>query len=91
METKKRETKKSPKPVHVVRRGAIAASIWARQSQNGFSYFEYTLARSYKSQTSGKEGYSSNFFDRNQNQLIEVVTEASAWIAEQTRLSEEAA
>ncbi|TWU49437.1 hypothetical protein [Rubripirellula reticaptiva] len=89
METKKKESKKTQKPVHTVRRGAIAASIWKRQSMNGYCYFEYSLSRSYKSQSSGKEGYSSNFFDRNAAQVIEVIKEASAWIEEQSSPADE--
>ena len=70
-------------PVFVVRRGAVAASIWKRQSPSGFAYFDYSLSRSWKSMSTDKTGYSKNFFDTNLSQLQEVVNEASEWIANQ--------
>lgn len=70
-------------PVHVVRRGAIAASIWKRQSPSGFAYYDFSLSRSWKSMSTEKMGYSKNFFETNQTELIEVIQQASAWIAQQ--------
>lgn len=70
------------KPAHLIRDGAIAASIWLRESSTGFPYYEYTLSRSYKSVTSGKSGYLSNYFARNEKQLINVIQQASQWISE---------
>ena len=67
---------------HTVREGGIAANIWRRQSQTGFPYWEYSLSRSWKSPTSGKAGYSQNFFSRNEAQLVNVIKRASEWIAE---------
>ena len=72
-----------PKPVHTFRRGAIAASVWQRQTATGFPYYDFSLSRSWKSSTSGKEGYSTNFFPQNAEALAEVIREASDWIAEQ--------
>jgi hypothetical protein len=38
METNKGTAlKKAQKPAHTIRRGAIAANIWLRQTQTGFS------------------------------------------------------
>ena len=61
------ESKKKPTtaPVKTVRRGAIAASIWKRQATSGFEYFDFTVSRSWKTSSTGKEGYSSSFFVRN--------------------------
>lgn len=67
-------------PVHVVRHGAIAASIWQRQSPSGFAYFDYTLSRSWKSQGTGKAGYSKSFFGANRDNLLAVITETTEWI-----------
>ena len=69
-------------PVHVVRKGAIAASIWRRQSPSGFAYYDFSLSRSWKSMSSEKTGYSRNFFETNQADLWEVIERASAWIVE---------
>ena len=70
-------------PAKVVRYGAVAASIWKRQGPNGFEYFDFSLSRSWKSQTTEREGYSSNFFARNQVDLAKTVEEASEWIESQ--------
>ncbi len=83
MEREKKAAKKTTKPVHTIRRGAIAANIWQRQTQTGMDYYDYSLSRSWKSQNTGKEGYSTSFFPRNAQQLVEVVTEATEWIAAQ--------
>jgi hypothetical protein len=62
------DTKKKPntKPVKTVRHGAVAASIWRRQAPSGFEYFDFSLSRSWKTQSTGREGYSPNFFASNQ-------------------------
>ena len=78
------QTKKGgEKPIKTVRKGAIAASIWKRQGPNGFEYFDFSLSRSWKAKSTGKEGYSPNFFHKNASELTQVVTEAASWIASQ--------
>jgi hypothetical protein len=72
-------------PVHVVRKGAVAASIWQRQSPSGYAYFDFSLSRSWKSLSSEKTGYSRNFFETNEGELVEVVQLASAWVSERKR------
>jgi hypothetical protein len=69
-------------PVQTVREGAVAASIWLRQSPSGFPYYDFSLSRSWKSMSSGKTGYSRNFFARNRDDLVRVIERASAWIEE---------
>jgi hypothetical protein len=81
--TKRPSTPEKPQPVKVVRNGAIAASIWRRQTGTGFAYFDFSLSRSWKSTTSGKEGYSSNFFPQNDEALADVIRQASDWIVTQ--------
>jgi len=79
------ETKKKPTtaPVKTCRQGAIAASIWKRQATSGFEYFDFTISRSWKTSTTGKEGYSSSFFVRNAEELYAVIQEAADWIESQ--------
>lgn len=84
-QTETKTRKKSPAgdsndPIKVIRKGAIAASIWRRQSPNGFAYYDFTLSRSWKSMSSEKTGYSRNFFENNVSELQEVINEASTWI-----------
>ena len=79
------ETKKKPTtaPVKTIRHGAIAASIWKRQATSGFEYFDFTVSRSWKTSSTGKEGYSSSFFVRNADELQVVIQEAADWIESQ--------
>lgn len=70
-------------PIHIIRRGAIAASIWRRQTATGHPFYDYSLSRSWKSVSTGRTGYSTNFSERNEKALVEVVQLASAWIATQ--------
>jgi hypothetical protein len=80
-----------PKPAQMFRNGAIAASVWARQTATGFAYFDFSLSRSWKSGTSGKEGYSTNFFPQNSEALVEVIQQACQWISERMAGSPDAA
>ncbi len=72
-------------PAHVVRQGAIAASIWKRQTSSGHTYYDYSLSRSWKSKSSERTGYSTNFSEKNEKALVEVVQAASAWISAQNQ------
>ena len=75
------KTKKSQQqPAKIIRHGSIAASIWKRQAPSGFEYYDFSLSRSWKSQTTDREGYSPNFFSRNEDELKQTISEASAWI-----------
>ena len=77
-------TKKAAmKPVKTVRQGAIAANIWKRQAPSGFEYYDFSLSRSWKAKSSGKEGYSPNFFVENEEAISAVVRDAASWIASQ--------
>lgn len=78
----KTNNKKTSQPAHTIRAGALAASIWLRQTQTGLPYYEYSLSRSFKSITSGKAGYTSHYFARNEAALVNVIRQASQWIAD---------
>lgn len=78
--TKKKSNKDAQAPIEVIRRGAIAASIWNRQTATGFEYLDFSISRSWKTKTGDKEGYSSNYFPRNEEELIEVIRKASQFI-----------
>ena len=65
------QEKKSPiKPFKTFRHGAVAASVWRRQAPSGFEYFDFSVSRSWKATTTGKEGYSPNFFVSNTPALV---------------------
>jgi len=82
-EPKKKEKSEGSKsgPEQVFRDGGIAAMIWRRESTTGFPYYEYSISRSWKNQA-GKTGYSQNYFSRNEAQLINVIGQATKWIAD---------
>ena len=82
---KKRETQK---PLKTFRVGAIAASVWQRQTPTGFEYLDFSLSRSWKLKSGEKEGYSTSFFHNNKDALIEVVEQATAFVVE-NKLSNE--
>lgn len=77
-------------PAHTVREGAVAASIWQRQSLSGYAYYDFSLSRSWKSMSSSKTGYSRNFFSRNREDILRVVEKACDWIALHERQAEAA-
>jgi hypothetical protein len=79
-ESKKKKAVAIETPVHTIRSGAVAASIWRRQSPAGYVYFDFSLTRSWKSLSSGNTGYSKNFFARNQMELAQVIEQATSWI-----------
>ena len=79
-EKKKDAESEAMDPVHVVRNGAIAASIWKRQSPSGYAYYDFSISRSWKAVSSERTGYSRNFFETSQVDLIDVIQKASAWI-----------
>ena len=76
---KKRETQK---PLKTFRVGAIAASVWQRQTPTGFEYLDFSLSRSWKLKSGEKEGYSTSFFHNNEEALVEVIEQAAAFILE---------
>lgn len=88
-ETTKTDTKKKKQttagdkqsPIHVIRDGGIAASIWEKTTAHGMTFLEFTLSRSWKSKN-GNTGYSQAYFVRNEAALLNVVTQAAAYIAD---------
>lgn len=79
-ETNKPTVKKLP-PVKVIRVGAVAASIWRRQTSTGLEYLDFSLSRSWKLKNGEREGYSQNFFDHNEEALFEVIHQACRFIS----------
>ncbi len=78
---KTKATKSTGKdPVKVIRNGAVAASIWQRQTSTGFEYLDFSLSRSWKLKSGEKEGYSSNFFAANEEAIFDVVARAADYI-----------
>jgi len=75
-----KNAEKSTRPVQTFRCGAIAASIWRRQTATGFEYLDFSLSRSWKTKNGLKEGYSQGFFEHNDEPLVSVIREAAEFI-----------
>ena len=83
MATKKQTTAKQTL-VHTIRVGEIVADIHRRQSNAGFSYYDYTLSRQFAMAT-GRQATGTSFFDRSEHDILEAVRAASAWIRERVQ------
>lgn len=83
-EEKTTKKKSTQKPLKTFRVGAIAASVWNRQTSTGFEYLDFSLSRSWKLKSGEKEGYSTSFFYNNEEALVDVIKQASAFIVENT-------
>ena len=70
----------SQKPIRTFRVGAVAASVWKRQTSTGFEYLDFSLSRSWKLKSGEKEGYSTSFFHNNEDTLIDVIEQATEFI-----------
>jgi hypothetical protein len=68
------------KPLKVLRVGAIAASVWRRQTPTGFEYLDFSLSRSWRPKNGEREGYSQSFFEHNEEALFEVISQACRFI-----------
>lgn len=89
-DTTKAATAKKQAPVKVIRVGAVAASIWRRQTSTGLEYLDFSLSRSWKLKSGEREGYSQNFFDHNEEALFEVIHQACRFISDSSAESEPA-
>ena len=68
--------------VPTVRDGAIAANIFRGTTPDGFTYLYFELSRSWKAQSTNRQGYSKKFYDRNAEALQHVIEMAAQWIKE---------
>jgi hypothetical protein len=78
----KSKKKLAETPVHTIREGDVAASIWRRMSPAGYEYCDFSLGRSWKSLSTDSTGSSKNFFAKHHDEIVKVVAEATRWIAE---------
>jgi hypothetical protein len=76
----KKKTSGKNKPEHVVRRGEVAAEVCLKQSNSGYAYFDFSLSRCWNSMATGKEAHGNSFFEKHEDDLIQAIREASAWI-----------
>jgi hypothetical protein len=77
----KKKSKTNNNYVRTFRDGAVAANVFRRTAPGGFEYLDFSITRAWKV-PSGKEGYSTNFFEKNREALHTVVDQACEFIAE---------
>lgn len=79
--SEKKEATLKQKAEHEIRCGEVTASIYRRQSNTGYVYWTYELARRWRVASTGKDSKASSlFFDTNERDLTQAVAQASAWI-----------
>jgi hypothetical protein len=83
MNDNKKTVNNSP-PIHSIVCGNVKADIFACQTNNGFRFLQFSLGRCFVSQSSQKESHSNFFFAENQDEIIQAVQNATAWISQQT-------
>jgi hypothetical protein len=89
MNEKKKSAAPRQKPLHTIRCGDVTATLTVRQSNCGYAYVDFSLARSWNSLTTGKEVQGTSFFAENEADLISAIRDASAWIRSRNSQEEE--
>lgn len=84
MNEKKKATPNN-KPEHIVRRGEVLVTVNLRQANTGYTYYDLSVGRSWMSRAASKELHGSSFFESHEEQLVQAIREASAWIREKQR------
>ncbi len=80
--SKPKKNQASSNYITTLRDGAIAANIFRGNTPDGFTYLYFELSRSWKAQSTNREGYSKKFYDRNAEALQRVSAMAAQWIKE---------
>lgn len=78
--SEKKTTTAKQKPEHEIRCGAVTASIFLRQSNCGYRYYDLSLSRSWASRATGKTASGVTFFHENEADLVQSINEACAWM-----------
>ena len=65
------------KPIKIMRDGAVAASIWLRQTSVGV-FYDVTFSRCWKDEDTGRWGYSQSFSDYHLDPLAELAQEVTS-------------
>jgi len=82
--TDKKQTTAKNKAVHIIRSGEVIASVFQRQSNAGFVYWDYVLSRTWHSAAGRKESHGSTFVAKHEKDLIEAIRQASEWLRAKT-------
>jgi hypothetical protein len=87
----KKQNANKQKPVHTIRCGEVVVWIYRRQSNGGYVYHDFVLGRCWRSVSTGKEAQGATFFEKNEEDLVRAIREASIWLRERNRPAEVAA
>jgi hypothetical protein len=79
--TEKKSDSNVPKPIHKIRHGAVSASIWPQQTENGM-IFNVTFQRTYKDGDDWK--YTGSFGRKDLLVVGLIAARAFEWIAGQS-------
>lgn len=71
------------KPIYEVTCGSITGSAFRRVTNSGFSYIDFTLTRSWTSQSTGKLQRSGTFFQEHEKDIVECCRQMANWIRAQ--------
>ena len=80
-ETQTTAAPEKQRPIQTFRSGAIGGSIWERQTNDGKTFYDFTVSRAWKNDE--KSGYSPNFGARNRDDVLKVVADCADWIEKQ--------
>ena len=83
--TDKKPTANRQKPVHTIRCGEVVVCIYRRQSNGGYVYHDFVLGRCWRGVSTGKEAHGGTFFEKNEEDLVRAIREASTWLRERSR------
>jgi hypothetical protein len=72
------------KPEVTIRHGAIGGSIFRQETSSGEAFYTFSISRSWKSDATGKSGYSTSFTERNIQELHKTIDECAEWIKAHT-------
>jgi len=78
----KKQAATKNKPVHTIRCREVTASIFERQSNAGFVYWDYSLGRTWAGRS--RESHGSTFFEKHETDLIQVIREVTEWLRVKT-------
>jgi hypothetical protein len=84
MNDKKKPVAQKLVPEHTIRVNDIVVYVHQRRSHSGFVYWDYTLARTWRSQSTNNDLYGESFFVGNQVDLVQAISEACDWIRNRT-------
>ena len=68
--------------LHTIQKGQVVATVELRQSNAGFSYKQFTLTRKWQTRSSGKSSTSTGFFEQHEDEIVDAVRTACAFIRE---------